>query len=105
MVIAMWQLLSFALCAYGIAFTLVHSKVTLSFRLRVAAGTSVFARFVTELLSCIFCTGFYAGLLSAVLLGLVSEVTLISLGHLLAYGFAGAACSLLLDLFALKLEK
>lgn len=103
--IAVWQFLSFALCAYGIAFTLVHSKVTLGFRLRVAAGTSVFAKFITDLLSCIFCTGFYAGLCAALLLGLVSEFTLADFTHFLAYGFAGAASSLLLDSFALKLEK
>lgn len=77
----------FLLSSYGITFTLCSSKV-------LEKPRALLQRFVffRELLSCSFCTGFWSGCLSLLLLEPVNSVALY-----VCYGLAAAAFCYSLD--------
>ena len=82
----------FLLCTFGISFYLCF---------KLPIPKEKVPGFFQRMFSCIFCTGFWAGLMGATLVFYPDIQPL----KMLAFGFAGAAWSYIADTIMQKLEK
>ena len=91
----------FILCSFGITFFLCFKLTSTPF----VPDKEKLPQFLQDLLSCLFCTGFWAGLVSALLCFWNSwSFSLESALLLLAHGFAAATTSYIIDTIMVRLE-
>jgi hypothetical protein len=90
--------LLWALTTYGIMFTLKYSAIAVGLRALLRKSS-----FFAEMLTCAFCTGFWSGIASGLLL-LPLPCSLSSALLCVATGFAGATVAYAIDNLLIKLE-
>lgn len=84
---------------YGITFALKDSVLLNSPREWIISRS----KFVGDLLSCAYCTGFYSGWISFILLK-VSGISDLPWFGLVVYAFVGASVSYVMDVIMLRAE-
>jgi len=90
------------LAMYGITFFVRESHIFTPIRARLTSF-----KFFSDMLSCVYCTGFHAGWVVFLLLEPFPSPESFSfsfVGDLLVYAFAGMAFSGVMDAFAVRLE-
>jgi hypothetical protein len=90
--------LMWCLCTYGIMFGIKYSVLAMPIRVQMRR-----LKFFDEMLKCAFCTGFWSGMASALLL-LPLPCSWPSALLCVATGFAGATVSYALDSALIRLE-
>ena len=86
------------LCTYGIAFSLCF---------KLPFSKEKLPEFFQKMLACMFCTGFWSGMLASLFcfhsdFSLLTGLNLISI--LLVYGFAGASACYIIDAVVQRIE-
>jgi len=93
-------MLTWMLCTYGIAFWLCF---------KLPFEKEKLPDFFQKMFACMFCTGFWSGLISALLCFsndfLVLSFGFHSLALLIAYGFAGACTAYAFDTILQRIER